>query len=113
MFNHRGIICPDFIEAGLLYLASEIQRVEENIHQQEYEPPIYNNGGFYETDVFKMRAYYWGEDKALDLPNFEVEDFKINWYKNMGRGMTMNRSIDANEFFNLIDKCLASVREKE
>lgn len=104
--------CPEFIEAGLIHLAGEIERVEWNITQKVYKAPVANNGGFYKTSVFTIRAYDWGENPRR-LPNFQCGGFRVWWYKYLGRGMSMNKPIDANEFFKLIDKCLASVRKKE
>ena len=106
--------CPEFIEAGLRHLANEIERIEWNNKQEEYEAPISNNGGEYKTDTFEMRAYYWGEDEKLAaLPNFKCGSFELRWYKYCGRGMSMNKKIDANEFFEIINKCLESVRKLE
>jgi len=103
--------CPEFIEAGLNHLASEIERVEWNRTQEHFKAPTGNNGGSYKTAQFAMRAYYWGENRKRGLlPNFKCGDFEVRWYKHLGRGMSMNRKIDANRFFNLIDKCLAGVR---
>ena len=104
--------CPEFIEAGLTYLAREIERVEWNITQKKYEAPVANNGGFYKTEVFTIRAYNWKENPDR-LPNFRCGSFCVYWYKYLGRGMSMNKAIDANEFFQLIDKCFESVRKKE
>lgn len=106
--------CPEFIEAGLRYLASEIERVEWNLTQKEYEAPTANNGGQYKTDAFEMYAYYWGEDENLcNRPNFKCGEFEIRWYKYLGREMSMNKDIDANDFFKIMDKCLKSVRAKD
>ncbi len=61
----------------------------------------------------------WVERDECDVtcrtmqPNFKCGDFEVRWYKYLGRGMSMNRVVDANEFFELIDKCLASVHDKE
>jgi hypothetical protein len=54
--------CPEFIEAGIKHLSDEIERVEWNIRQEQFESPIHNNGSEYNTYVFTMRAYYWGEE---------------------------------------------------
>ena len=95
-------------------LADEIERVEWNLRQEQYEAPTANNGGHYQTDVFEMHAYYWGDDEDLsNRPNFKCGDFEVHWYKWLGRGMSMNQDIDANRFFELIDKCLESVRAKD
>ena len=107
--------CPDFVEAGLILLSGEIERIEGNITQKRpVDVPTGNNGSEYKTDVFEMYAYYWGdEDSLCARPNFKCGDFEVRWYKYLGRGMSMNREIDANGFFAIIDKCLACVREKE
>ena len=106
--------CPAFIAAGLEHLANEIERVEWNIRQEQYCAPTGNNGQEYETPVFQMRAYYWGDAEAvMELPNFESDGLEIRWYKHLGRGMSMNQDIDANTFFRVIDRCVKSVRDKE
>lgn len=106
------VSCPGFVEAGMRQLALEIERVEWNRTQKQYEAPTRNNGEHYETSVFEMHAYYWGEEQCLiERPNFRCGDFEVYWYKYCGRGMSMNRQIDANEFFIMLDRCLASVRE--
>lgn len=106
--------CGEFVEAGLRYLCNEIERVEWNIRQEQFESPSSNNGSEYNTYAFQMRAYYWGEDEKLQaLPNFSCDGLEVRWYKYLGRGMSMNKEIDANEFFKIIDKCLKAVRERE
>ena len=106
--------CPEFIEAGLKHLSNEIERVEWNITQKEYDSPIYNNSEHYKTDIFTMDSYYWGDDESIEqIPNFKHGDFEVRWYKYLGRGMSMNKEIDANKFFEIIDLCLKSVRDKE
>lgn len=103
--------CPDFIKAGLQILSDEIERVEWNTNQVRYDSPIHNNGEVYENKMFSMRAYYWGDtEEVACLPNFSCDGFEVRWYKYLGRGMSMNQEIDANEFFRLIDKCLKYVR---
>jgi hypothetical protein len=106
--------CPEFIEAGLKHLSDEIERVEGNIRQEQFDSPTHNNGSEYNTYAFQMRAYYWGEDeKKQCLPNFICDGLEVRWYKYLGRGMSMNKEIDANEFFKIIEKCLKAVRERE
>ena len=106
-FEHA---CPRFIEAGLMCLANEIERVEWNRRQERYCAPVENNGEEYVTEAFEMRAYCWDEDSQRSaLPNFRCGDLEVRWYKYVGRGMSMNRPIDANAFFVLIDRCVESV----
>jgi len=100
--------------AGLYWLGMEIQRVEENIRQEEFPAPTGNVGTSYCTDVFEMRSYCWDTDsERADLPNFKCGDFEVRWYKWLGRGTSMNREIDANEFAEMLDRCLESVRKNE
>lgn len=103
--------CPEFVEAGINHLAGEIGRVKWNQDKETFDLPTGNNGTEYKTEAFEMRSYCWDEDSPqAELPNFKCGDLEVRWYKYCGRGMSMNRAIDANEFFALIDGCLASVR---
>lgn len=109
-----SVACPEYIAAGLEYLAREIERVEWNIGQEGYTAPGSNCGVEYITAEFEMRDYYWGEDQEMaQKPNFKCGDLEIRWYKRLGRGMSMNRPIDANEFFQKLDRCLNCLRAKE
>lgn len=105
---------PEFVIAMIKHLANEIERVEWNLTEKEYDAPITNNGGEYRTDVFEMRAYYWGDDEETGaLPNFKCGDVEVCWYKHLSRGTTINKEIDENEFSEIMEKCLASVRAKD
>lgn len=46
-------------------------------------------------------------------PNFwyKPTDFKIMWYKYIGRDSYMNKFIDTDDFVNIIDKCVESVKK--
>ena len=106
-----AIECPEYIMAGLRWLGEEIKRVEGNRTQKPYDSPTGNVAGEYKTDVFEMRSYCWNEDSPeAELPNFKCGDFEARWYKYLGRGTSMNREIDANDFATMLDRCLASVR---
>ena len=106
--------CPEYIEAGLKHLNDELCRIMWNKNQKEYQSPFGNYANEYKNDTFEVRSYYWGdnEDKAV-LPNFQCGDFEVRWYKYLGRGMSMNKSLDANEFFDIIDRCIKSVRRED
>ena len=98
---------PDFVKAGFLLLEHEIERVEWNIRQKQFESPIAGIGGDYKNKVFEVHSYYWGDNKRFQArPNFKCGAFEVYWYKHMGRGMTMNKKVDANKFFEIIGKCL-------
>jgi len=102
--------CPDFVEAGLIYLELEMERVWSNFELQ-FVSPFRNTGARFKNSVFEVNAYDWSEKS--DAPNFRIDDFEIYWYKYMGRGMYMNKDIDANMFFAYIDRCVQSIRDME
>jgi hypothetical protein len=106
--------CPDFIEAGLQYLAYRLETKAWNMTQEHYDAPTGNSGGECRTNRFEMRAYCWDdESERASLPNFKSGDFEVYWYKYLGRGMTMNEDIDANDFFEIIDDCIDSLGSLE
>jgi hypothetical protein len=111
---HSYYKCPNFIEAGLMLLESEIDRVYWNNNQKKWESCFSNNGGDFKLPEFTVRAYYWGDDENKEaLPNFECDGLEIRWYKYLGRGMSMNKEIDSGKFFDIIDKCIEAVRKTE
>jgi len=115
----REYECPlsIYIEEGLERLSEEIERIEWNKTQKVFQAPTRNSGTHYKTDAFEMHAYYWGDCDCevcepscpTKRPNFKCEDLEVSWYKYLGRGMSMNKPIDANDFFELIDKCMDSM----
>lgn len=102
--------CPDFIEAGLMLLEKELQRIMWNINQKRFESAI-SGGDDYVCPVFEIHPYFWGDEEEEKIkPNFKCGDFEIRWCKHMGRGMSMNKPINEKEFF-FIGKCLNYLRE--
>ena len=103
---------PDWVEAFLRAIESELERVQWNIHQVEYRSPFSNTGNKYKNDTFEVEAYDWDEER--DQPyNFKWKDFEIGWYKYCGRGMSMSREITPDEGVQMLNECLRSVREQD
>ncbi len=72
------------------------------------------------TEIFEMHPFCWCENDDCpwcgeqNLPNFHYKplDFKLWWYKYIGRGMEMNREISALECASMLERCLnASPRQ--
>lgn len=109
----------ELLDASLKHLADEIVRVMENVSQQEYNPPIYNYSTQFEIPEFKLRAYDWGwvEESLLENEeppaNFEWRDYKLWWYKRLGRGDWANREITNDELSEMLNECIPAVRELE
>lgn len=61
----------------------------------------FNNG------MFSFKPYYWGDDEEeSEKPNFKFQDLEIRWYKYIGRGMVVNRTICFDCFLNIFMRCI-------
>lgn len=109
---------PDYVTALLQYVGGEIARVECNRLQEPVEPPT-GWIGEYSTEVFTMRGYRYPEDDDdVPPPNFEADvkgigRIELRWYKHLGRGMSVNRSLSPKEWVQVFDVCVASIRATE
>lgn len=109
MQNHNLIV------AALEYIESELDRIMWNCTQEEYNSPFRNTGEIFELPVFKVRAYDWGfeQDESSPTqpePNFQWKDYKLWWYKNLGRGDYANRKLSNDEIAQMLDECLEALR---
>lgn len=101
--------CPEWVEAYLGYIRSEMDRVMWNIHQKEYISPFGNTGESFKNKVFKVQAYSWDEEKEQKY-NFKWKDVEISWYKYCGRGMSINQKLTHTQGEKMLNECLASIR---
>jgi hypothetical protein len=73
-----------------------------------------------ETEIFSMHRFCWceGEDcpycwdefeRGPRKPNFHYKptDFRVDWYKYIGRGMSMNRQVSIPECSRILSDCLS------
>jgi hypothetical protein len=82
--------CPKLLEAALVMIDNELDRIMWNINQEAYSSPFENTGTSFKCyNIFEVKAYNWG-DKAQDY-NFKWKDIEVSWYKYLGRGMSVNR----------------------
>lgn len=100
---------PNYIEAALNQIDTELNRVMWNIHQQEYDSPFSNSGEEYKDDIFEVEAYDWDDESEQEY-NFKWKDYKIRWYKYCGRSMEANRYMSPQECAEMLDECLADIR---
>ena len=107
--------CPDYVEAFLMYLLREIDRVFYNLNGREWdrdESPLIAGVHF--------RPYYWSdsdeegydEQRAAE-PNFAFEDVEIRWYKHAGCGMSLNVSREPAEWAGWFERCLKAIHNAE
>ena len=76
--------------------------------------PVSNTGAEFSNDVFSIRAYCWCDgDKHPNgcPPNFECGDFKVSWYKYLGRGSSQSRALSTEEWDAIFRKCMDSIKE--
>jgi hypothetical protein len=112
--------CPEWLEAFLEHIETELERVMWNKNQKEYQSPFRNTGNSFENDVFLVRAYDWGWDYAdtLHIPapvNFlwKTGQLEVRWYKHLGRLPELNREVTPDEGIQMLDECIASLRAGE
>ena len=104
--------CPEYIEALLRGISSELERVMWNNNQEEYSSPMDNTGQQFKNDTFEANAYSWNDE--VEQPyNFKYKDIEISWYKYLGRGMSINKPITKKQAVKMFDDCIASIRKME
>ena len=66
----------------------------------------------FETDVFSIRPYYWGDDEEIaTLPNFvfKPKGIEISWYKYPMRDAYCSHDISLQEFKDILAECAKSM----
>lgn len=106
--EHAG---SNLLEAALVRISTELERVMWNLNQEEYSSPFNNTGNTFKCDKFEVDAYSWSEE---DQPfNFKWRDIEISWYKWCGRGLSVNQDLSAAIISEMLDDCLDAVRRFE
>ena len=95
-------------EMGMLFEAADL-----DMYGYADRDVATERGGF-ENDVFHIEPYYWGDDEdIMDEPNFRYKPtgFELHWYKYPLRDSYCNKNITYGEYCDMIEKCIASLRE--
>lgn len=69
----------------------------------------------WETDLFVLMPYYWGDDDAIaELPNFVYKPlgFELSWYKYALRSAYMNQLVTLAQLDDMLRACIESIRER-
>jgi hypothetical protein len=76
-------------------------------------------GTKFENDIFMMHPYCWCEREECqwcngDMPNFHYKplDFKVTWYKYIGRSTKLNKELTAEQLVEIQQRCLESLVNK-
>jgi hypothetical protein len=97
------------LEAALLFVQHELDRVLWNRLQVGTDSPFGNTGAKFDTKGLSIHAYSWGDD---DQPwNLKYGNLEVSWYKYFGRGMSVNRNLSNDEVSNLLDEILTVIRD--
>ena len=95
------------------YFVEAIVRVIAEHYGDERNWPT-KYGVDYENDVFMMHPFCWCEQEDCpwcneDKPNFwyKPTDFKVSWYKYIGRGMEFNRQTTIPEVVEMVYRCIS------
>ena len=107
---HQQFEVPEIMEAALLAIDKELDRVMWNVNQKDHESPFGNTGGHYKNETFEATAYSWDDSVEQEF-NFAWRDLRISWYKYLGRGMSANKVITPEIASECLEDCLRSLRE--
>lgn len=99
----------------------ELAKSCPNNHYTETDDK-YAYGEEFENDTFRMIPFSYdsleyefegAEDNEDWNFTWKGNNFKVSWYKHIGRGMTYSRSISYTEFIKMCSECVASLTPTE
>lgn len=102
--------CPRYMTALLKDLDSEIARQYWNETQKEWESPLANTGNEFINDTFELKAYDWDDEEDY---NFRYKDYRIAWYKHIGRNCVSNKKITPEIAVEIYKECFQSLQKAE
>lgn len=100
----------EIVEASLMRISRELERVMWNELQRYYESPFANTGNRFKNETFEVNAYDWNDDEQPY--NFKWKDIEISWYKYCGRGLSSNVLITPEMSSEMLNECLESLRKQ-
>jgi hypothetical protein len=105
--------CPEYVEALLEHIESEMDRYYCNQSQKDFPSPFRNtghDGDFCIPGQLEIYAFEW--DEAIFQPfNFKWEDIKIRWYKYLGRDTRINKPISPERAVKMFSSCMKIIRK--
>lgn len=95
------------LEAALLLIRHNLDRVMWNINQADTPSPFDNTGARFANDTFRVWAYGWGDND--NWSNFQWEDVEVYWYKYFPRGLKVSKPLSLERIAQMLDSCLGSL----
>lgn len=105
---------------------------EAALIKQDEDASMPGYGAYFENDVFEMRRFWWGDcdcedtypqrskwevdhrpDCPAGMPNFlhKRTGFWVKWYKYIGRSMEWDESITKEDWREVYNECMDSLKE--
>jgi hypothetical protein len=109
---HKEFAVPKIWEAALAALRDELARVRWNHTQKEGDCPFGDTGARFECAAFTVEAYSWDDEQEQPW-NFKWREVEISWYKYLGRGMSANQRLSADNAALMLEDCIKAVHEYE
>lgn len=98
------------LEAALQFIQYEWDMIMWNVHQEQLDNPFANTGATWKCDMFEVEAYSW--DNQYDQKyNFKCGDIEISWYKYMGRSMSVNKELTADDICKMLNICIDALNK--
>lgn len=97
---HQNYAADELCEACMAVVGALLE-AKLNLH------PMENSGDKFDCDVFSAHAYSWGDDEQPW--NFKWRNFRVSWYKYLGRGMTMNMPLSADMAAEMLAECIGAI----
>lgn len=107
--------CPEILDAAIESIRADVGRILWNAGFGEMDP-FCNSSCAFRAPNFGVWAYDWTRDDDDPQPyNFARPDMDIyiSWYKRMGRGVSVNREVSADEASELLKRCKYELYELE
>lgn len=109
----KSYAVPEIMEAALMSISNELDRVMWNIHQKEYNSPFSNSGQSFRCPTFTAVSYSWADDPQPYNFKHQKTGLTVSWYKWFGRGASSDRDISPAMAAEVLEDCLAAIRRIE
>ena len=118
----ESLEATDFHEALLFAIGREIGRVHWNRYQKEWTrwsddpniPGIRWRRYMYDCDCQEDNDGFIPRHEdgcSINSPNFEFDGVCFRWYKNPGRGMSVNKEMPSGAWVAWFNDCIKKIRE--
>lgn len=109
--NYQQFLASNLLISALQSISYQLELWYHDKYNEDIENPFTNSGGTFKNETFEVQAYNW-DYNVEQLYNFKYKDIKVNWYKYLGRSVSVNKDVSPIEINNLLEDCLKSLEIK-